>query len=82
MESYTIREKGRFHSNIIRYTIEEIDHGINIYLHHCDTNVNDTIIIGHLINETKRGWTISSNYLAIRDIKIFLPREIFEKKKI
>lgn len=41
---------------------------------------NETsIYIGSEITETKRGWTFKSWWLTSKPIKIFLPRENFEK---
>lgn len=34
------------------------------------------------IKETKRGWTITAWLLTVKPIKIFLPRENFEKVEI
>lgn len=38
-----------------------------------------SIFIGSEITETKRGWTFKSWWLTSKPIKIFLPRENFEK---
>lgn len=38
-----------------------------------------SIFIGSDITETKRGWSFKSWWLTSKPIKIFLPRENFEK---
>lgn len=82
MKAYKLVEKRNDNVSKIAYKIE-VEEGPNdcfIYLlDPYDSNRGSGIYMGGTITETKRGWTILTSWLTSRPVKIFLPRENFEK---
>lgn len=81
MKSYRLIEKRNDLTKKITYEVEiwENENEPAIYLTGRD---KDRVFFSGKIAETKRGWTITSWWLTSKPIKIFLPRENFEKVEI
>lgn len=82
MKAYKLVEKGRNPESAITYHVKPSKDKSQINV--CLVDIVEPggereYWLSTFIKETKRGWTITAWLLTVKPIKIFLPRENFEK---
>lgn len=85
MKAYKLVEKGEPVANAITYKVvpRKKDECADVFIVEFFKDREDTLFwLSTKIKETKRGWTITAWLLTVKPIKIFLPRENFEKVEI
>lgn len=85
MKAYKLVEKREPVANAITYKVEPKKNStvVNVWIVEPSEVAEDTKFwLGTQIKETKRGWTITAWLLTVKPIKIFLPRENFEKVEV
>lgn len=85
MKAYKLIEKREPVAKAITYkVVPKLDKGyFNVWIVDPSEDGEDTEFwLSTQIKETKRGWTITAWLLTVKAIKIFLPRENFEKVEI
>lgn len=84
MKKYKLIEKSTRTSSPVCWIITERDGGelvtASITINGPDDDKGH--ILATNIKETKRGWTINTAWLTSRMVKIFLPREHFDKVEV
>lgn len=78
MITYKLIEKRDDQVRAIIYEVKIMENDDKGLIYLVRPNEGKILISGN-ITETKRGWTIISWWLTTKPIKIFLPRENFEK---
>lgn len=82
MKAYKLIEKAGNLKNAITYKVVPSKTSIQLNVFIVDdpgTNEEYDYWLASEIKETKRGWTFEARLLTSKPIKIFLPRENFEK---
>lgn len=85
MKAYKLVEKREDSVSKIAYRIKEDETKNECYIYLLDRyskTESEGLYMSSHISETKRGWTIKTGWLTSRPVKIFLPRENFEKVEI
>lgn len=85
MKAYKLVEKGRKPGRAITYHVKPSKVNPEPYVYIVDVNEygdEREYWLSTIIKETKRGWTITSWLLTVKPVKIFLPRENFDKVEI
>lgn len=85
METFKLIEKRDDNVSKITYLVKisEMAGGNSIRLLSTTEGLETgAVYIGSDIKETKRGWSFTSWWLTSRPVKIFLPREHFEKVEV
>lgn len=82
MKDFRIIEKIREGLMPISYLCQVYKDHYSVYFKTSDDPELKGQYIGKRIKETKRGWTIETLWLTGKPVKLFLPRESFEKVEI
>lgn len=85
MKAYKLIEKRQNYAHAIVYKVVPSLDGkmVNVFLiKPAEVGEETEFWFSSYIKETKRGWTITAWLLTIKPVKIFLPRENFEKVEI
>ena len=82
MELFKLIEKRNDNVGKITYVVKFIENSDELAVYLCSTTSTSEkaeIFISGNFKETKRGWTFYTWWLTSKPIKVFLPRENFEK---
>lgn len=85
MKAYKLVEKRQNYEHAIVYKVVPSlrDTSLNVYLvKPADSGKEPEFWFSSYLKETKRGWTITAWLLTVKPIKIFLPRENFDKVEL
>lgn len=80
MKSKFLVEKRLDEVTPINYELQKHDGRVYVWLYKAGLEQINRIMIGTLTKTTKRGWTITSNWLSQKPINIFLDRASFTEE--
>jgi len=79
MKNYRIEEVQTTMTTPTYYTVESVDDGYHVHVCVDYRAGSERFFLGKNIQETKRGFTITTPHLNKALIKIFLPRGVYRK---
>lgn len=76
---YFLKSKGTGSNNPTIYSVKKDDDYVSVWVEEMLGSEHGDFLLGILVKENKRGWTVRNNSILQKPVDFFLSRSVFEK---